>query len=50
MVTDTCIRDLTFDLQGMEGQMCSIVSMFVDEVQRVMEEMIVSMHQENFAR
>ena len=30
--------------------MCSVVSLFVGEVQRVMEEMIVSMHQENFGR
>ena len=30
--------------------MCSVVSLFIDEVQRMMEEMITSMHQENFGR
>ena len=32
------------------AQMCSVVSLFVGEVQRVMEEIVVSMHQENFGR
>ena len=30
--------------------MCTVVSLFVGEVQRVMEEIIVSMHHENFGR
>ena len=30
--------------------MHSVVSLFVNEVLRVLEEMIVSMHQENFGR
>ena len=37
-------------LQGTVAQMCSVVSLFIDEVQRMMEEMITSMHQENFGR
>ena len=39
-----------FAPQGSEAQMCSVVSLFVNEVLRVLEEMIVSMHQENFGR
>ena len=30
--------------------MRSVVSLFVDEVQRMMEKMIISIHQENFGR
>ena len=45
-----CGLDVTFDLQGTEAQVCVVVSMFVEEMQRVMEEMVVSMHQENFGR
>jgi hypothetical protein len=35
-------------LEGTRVQMCLVVSLFVGEVRRVMEEMVVSMHQENF--
>ncbi|CAI8014355.1 Conserved oligomeric Golgi complex subunit 5 [Geodia barretti] len=38
----------TYTPQGTMAQMCSVVSLFVGEVQRVMEEIVVSMHQENF--
>ncbi|CAI8014359.1 Conserved oligomeric Golgi complex subunit 5 [Geodia barretti] len=41
-------RIISSALEGTMAQMCSVVSLFVGEVQRVMEEIVVSMHQENF--
>ena len=39
----------SYSYQAMMTQMQTIISLFVEEVQRVLEQMLASMHQESFA-